>query len=228
MEQNNTARITLAPGGIESVVRPLRLVFWGGIFCVFDFKLNGVDVLNDVLGALLIAWGVLRLGSSQIHERYRQAMLFVQVMALLYVIQAVNAYVRYEFPRPLTFLLHVYGIAKMAATVVFCMTMRWMCIATGLTQSEQSWKTTEILFAVIYLIPWGLLHVVWIICLLTGDSFNLRFDWLALPLIFVFFVPIIHLLVSTSRMRAEAHSISHHTDKSPPHREPSGSVESRD
>jgi len=214
MEQDSTAKIRLAPGGIESLVGPLRLVFWGGILCVFDFKLNGFDVLNDVLGAVLIAWGVLRLGSSQIHERYRQAMLFVQVMALLYVIQAINAYVRYEFPRPLAFLLHVYGIAKMAATVVFCLAMRWLCIATGLTRSEQSWKTTTVLFAVIYLVPWGLLHVVWIVCLITGQSFRFDLGPAILPILGLFFVPLIHLFVSTSRMRNEAASVPDRVDGS--------------
>ena len=226
MEQNNAARITLAPGGIESVVGPLRLIFWGGILCVLDVKFNGFDVLNDVLGALLITWGVLRLGSSQIHERYRQAMLFVQVMALLYVVQAINAYVRYEFPRPLAFLLHVYGIAKMAATVVFCVAMRWLCIATGLVRSRQSWKTTEILFAVVYLIPWGLLHVVWIVCLLTGKSFNFNLGPAALVILVVFFVPLIHLFVSTSRMRKEAQAISRHADERPPDPETFDSFES--
>jgi hypothetical protein len=226
MEQNDTAKITLAPGGVESLVGPLRLVFWGGTFCVLDVKLNGFDLFNDVLGALLIAWGVLRLGCSQIHERYRLAMLFVQVMALLYVIQAVNAYVRYELPRPLTFLVHVYGIAKLAATVVFCVAMRWMCSVTGLTRSERSWKTTEILFVAIYLVPLGLTHMVWLICLITGGSFEFRFGWPALIFIFIFFVPLMHLFVSTSRMRAEARSISRHTDADPPTPETFGFTES--
>ena len=213
MDPNGTARITLAPGGIRSLVGPLRLIFWGGILCVLDFKFNGFDVLNDVLGASLIAWGVLRLGSSQIHERYRIAMLFVQVMALLYVVQTVNAYVRYEFPRPLAFLLHVYGIAKMAATVVFCVAMRWLCIATGLTRSEQSWKITTVLFAVIYLIPWGLLHLVWIVCLFTGKKFSFNLGQAVLVILLLFFAPLIHLFVSTSRMRAEAESISAHAEE---------------
>jgi hypothetical protein len=175
---------------------------------------------------LLIAWGVLRLGCSQIHERYRSAMLFVQVVALLYVIQTVNAYVRYEFPRPLAFLVHVYGVAKVAATVVFCVAMRWMCIATGLTRSERSWKMTGILFAVIYFIPLGLFHVVWIVCLVTGGSFEFRFGWPALIFILIFFVPLIHLFVSTARMRAEALSISRRADESPPHLETPDSFES--
>lgn len=226
MERSDTTTIRLAPGGIESLIGPLRLVFWGGLLCVLDVKFNGFDLLNDVLGALLLAWGVLRLGCTQIHERYRLAMLFVQVMALLYVAQAINAYVRYEFPRPLTLLLHLYGIAKMAATVVFCMAMRWMCIATGLTRSERSWKTTMILFAAIYLIPWGLLHVVWIVCLIAGATFNIQLGWVVLPLLIAFFVPLIHLFVSTSRMRREARSICHHDEENPPTAEAFGYNES--
>jgi len=208
MKQNGTPQITLAPGDIGRLVSPLRLVFWGGILCVLDFKFNGFDILNDVLGALLIAWGTLRLGSSQIHERYRKAMLFVQVIALLYVAQTINAYVRYEIPRPLVFLLHVYGIAKVAATVVFCVAMRWLCVATGLTRSERSWKTTEILFVVIYLIPWGLLRLVWIVCLITGATFIVRFGWPVPILLFIFCIPLVHLFISTSRMRFEAQAIS--------------------
>jgi hypothetical protein len=181
-------------------------VFWGAIICVFDIRLNGFDVINDVIGAVLIAWGVFRLGGFPVDNRYRRAMLFVKIVSILCIGEAVNAHFRYEVPRPMTFLWHLYGIAKMLATVVFCVAMRWLCIAAGLPNSERSWNTTTVLFAVIYLIPWGLLHIVWIICLITGESFRFDLGPAALPVLLVFFVPLMHLFVSTSRMRREAES----------------------
>ncbi len=215
MEQDNPLQIALASGGIERLVGPLRLVFWGGILCILDFNVNGFDVLNDIVGTLLITWGVLRLGSFEVHNRYRIAMRFVQVIAIISVAQAINVYLRYETPQPLIALWHIYGIAKMAATVVFCVAMRWLCIAAGLTRSESSWRITTFLFLVIYLIPWGLLHMVWIGCLITGKRFSFDLGPAVLLILIVFFLPLIHLFVSTSRMRAEVQSISHTADESP-------------
>jgi len=189
---------------IRKVITPLRLVFWGGIICVFDFRFNGFDIVNDVLGAILIACGVFGLGDFRIPGRYRSAMLFVKIVSILAVAEAINAHVRYQIPRPAAFLLHLYGIAKMLATVVFCLAMRWLCTAAGLTKSERSWKTTTVLFALIYLAPFGLFHIVWIVCLITGKSFHFNIGPAILLVLIVFFAPLVHLFVSTSRMQREA------------------------
>jgi hypothetical protein len=182
-------------------------VFWGGIICVFDLRFNGFDVVNDILGTVLVAWGVVRLAGVPVDSRYRSMMLFVEVVSLLSITEAVNAHVQYELPRAMVFLLHLYGIAKVAATVVFCLAMRRLCIAAALFRSQESWKTTTILFTVIYLIPWGLLHLVWLACLMTGGSFRFNLGPAALPILVIFFLPLIHLFVSTSRMRREAESL---------------------
>jgi len=213
MESNGAGEIVLEPGDMKRAIAPLRLVFWGGILCVLDVRFNGFDLFNDVVGALLIAWGVFRLGGFQVHDRYRLAMRFVQIMSLMYIAAAVNAYLHYdEIPRSIAFLLHLYGIAKMAATVVFCVAMRWLCLAAGLTRSQRSWKTTTILFTVVYLVPWGLLHLVWIGCIITGKSFNVHIGLAVLLVLVIFAVPLIHLFVSTSRMRREAASIPARAD----------------
>lgn len=197
---------------IKRIVTALRLIFWGGIICVLDFKYNGFDIINDVIGAIMIAWGVFRLGNLDVHRHYRTAMLFVKIISILYIAEAVIAHFNYRITGPIAFVMHLFGIAKMLATVVFCVAMRWLCIAAGLSRSEKSWKITAILFGVIYLIPWGLLQFVWIICLITGKRFSFNIGPAALLILFVFFVPLIHLFISTSRMKREAASILENAD----------------
>lgn len=198
---------TLQTYDIKRIVTALRLIFWGGIICVLDFKYNGFDIINDVIGAIMIAWAVSRLSNLDVHRHYRTAMLFVKIISILCIAQAVNAHFHYRVPALMSFVMHLFGIAKMLATVVFCVAMRWLCIAAGLSRSEESWKVTTILFGVIYLIPLGLLHFVCIVCLITGKSFNFNMGLAALLLLLVFFVPLIHLFISTSRMKTEAASI---------------------
>jgi len=204
--------ISLQPYDIKRTVTALRLIFWGGIICVFDFKINGFDILNDVVGAIMIAWAVFRLSNLRVHRHYRVAMLFVKIISILSIAEAINAHFHYRVPALMSFVMHLYGIAKMLATVVFCVAMRWLCIAAGLSRSEKSWKITMILFGVIYLIPLGLLHFVWIVCLITGKSFNFNMGPAVLLILFVFFVPLIHLFISTSRMKKEAVLILENTD----------------
>ncbi|MHC4099067.1 MAG: hypothetical protein ACYSU3_23805 [Planctomycetota bacterium] len=189
---------------IKRIVTALRLIFWGGIICVFDFKINGFDIINDVIGAIMIAWGVFRLSNLSVHPNYRVAMLFVKIISILYIAEAIGAHFHYRIPGLMAFVIHSYRIAKMLATVVFCVAMLWFCRTAGLPRSEKSWKITAILFGVIYFIPWGLLHFVWIICLVTGKHFSFNLGPAALLILFVFIVPLIHLFISTSRMKTEA------------------------
>ena len=62
---------------IRSAVRPLRLIFWGGVVWILDFKINGFDLLNDVVAALLVAVGVYRLARIDAGERYGRVMEWV-------------------------------------------------------------------------------------------------------------------------------------------------------
>jgi hypothetical protein len=204
--------IELQPYDIKRAITPLRLIFWGGIICVFDFKYNRFDILNDVIGAIMIAWGVFGLSNLRVHQRYRVAMLFVKIISIFSIAEAISAHFHYKVPSLISFVMHLYGIAKMLATVIFCVAMRWLCTAAGLTRSEESWKITAILFGVVYFIPWSLLHFVWIVCLITGKSFSFNMGAAALLILFVFFVPLIHLFISTSRMKREAASILENSD----------------
>ena len=201
-----TNKISPQPYNIKRLVTALRLIFWGGIICVLDFKINGFDIINDVIGTIMIAWAVSRLSNLNVHSHYRTAMLFVKIISILCIAEAVIAHFHYRISDPIAFVMHLFGIAKMLATVVFCVAMLWLCRAAGLSRSEKSWKITAILFGVIYLIPWGLLHFVWIVCLITGKRFSFNIGPAVLLILLVFIIPLIHLFISTSRMKTEAAS----------------------
>jgi len=188
------------------------MIFWGGLICVFDVtfsrKVNGegwkFDFLNDLVGMLMITWGVCQLAKISVHERYRIAMIFVIISAFLSCFDALHSHLIYDTPKPLSFMLSMIGVFAMAATVVFCVAMRWLCQETGLERSEQSWKTTTWLFVWIYLIPLGLFYSATAISIATGSSFHFNLGPLGLLLLPVFCLPLIFLFLSTSRMKADA------------------------
>lgn len=195
----------------SAAISPLRLVFWGGLICVFDFTfsqtVNGegwrFDIINDLVGMLMITWSVAQLGKFEIHDRYRVAMKFVTMVAALSCLDALHSHFIYEIPRFASFLLSVLGMLAMAATVVFCIAMQWLCQAAGLQRSERSWRTTTLLFVFIYLIPLGLLYGAEAIAIITESTFNINLGPAGLLLVPVFCMPLIHLFVSTSRMKTD-------------------------
>src|SRR5678816_1930632 len=79
-------------------ITPLRLIFWGGLLCIFDVSFtqtsNGqgfkCDVLNDVVGAVLIAAGVVRLSAIPVHDRYAAVMRVVRIVSFLAVLDAIR------------------------------------------------------------------------------------------------------------------------------------------
>ena len=197
---------------IRSTITPLRAIFWGGLLCLIDIYykqlLNGegwrFDILSDVVGALMIVWGVYRLSLVRVSGSYLTAVMFVLTIAGLAVVDAVHGHFVYQKPQWLSLLMHIYGIAAYCAYVVFCMAMRTLCRAGGLVESERSWRTTMLLFLFICLIPLGLLNAVSAIVTLSGKSLSFDIPPVLMVLVVLFIAPWIHLFVSTSRMTREA------------------------
>jgi hypothetical protein len=166
---------------IQRTITPLQLIFWGGLLCIFDitFSVGGphgglkFDIINDFVGMLMITSGVYQLGKIKVHDRYHNAMVFVTVIAILSCIDAFQEHFIYQGPPFLSFLLSVLAALAMAATVVFCVAMRWLCSEAGLEKSEQSWRTSTVLFAVIYLIPLGIFYSATAIAIVTETSFSI-------------------------------------------------------
>jgi hypothetical protein len=210
----------LSAEDVRRAVKPLRLIFWGGLLCIFDITFgqttNGrgfrCDILNDAVGAFLIAWGVFALAEIHVDERYKRAMTFVKIMSVLAVLNAIRAHFVFNMPPLLSFTLTVYGLASLAAIVVFCIAMRWFCEVAWLPEAAKSWQTTTVLFVCIYAVPLGLFNLASSFAILTGKSFHIDMGPFVFLLLPVFAIPIIHLFISTSRMARSAEAERPGTD----------------
>jgi hypothetical protein len=169
--------MAVATKDIKKAVTPLKFVFWGALVCLVDFtsssRVNGegwsFDILNDAAGAVLIAWGVWKLMNIPVNPSYDGWMTFVEVVAVLTVIEAVQAH--YAGPRPeiMQTLLMILGLAQLVAIIAFCLCMRMLCIEGNLAKSVRSWRLTTILFAVIYFLPLGLFYAAHLFAIVTSS-----------------------------------------------------------
>lgn len=197
---------------VHAATRPLRFIFFGGLLCIVDVTIsetvNGVgwrfDILNDTVGAILITVGVFRLARAPVPGPYARAMAFVKVVAVVSIAQTVLKY--FVFPRPslLSVALSLLGFCQLAATMLFCLAMRWFCEAAGLAPVARSWRTTFLLFCFLYVLPLALLELMGLVTALTDKPLHVNLGPAGLLAIPVIAVPLVHLFVSTSRMRRAA------------------------
>lgn len=192
---------------LRSAVRPLRWIFWGGLLCVIDVHYstvtNGrgwqIDILSDVVGMALIVAGLVRLLAVRVHDRYATVLRVCIAVAVLELLDAVRGHFIQPWPTPVVVgasLLHLLGFV---ATALFCVAMRWMCDAHGLADASRSWRTTLILFLVVWVIPLGVLQLVILGSLLSGSPFAVALGPVFLLLLLVTLLPLVHFFVSTSR-----------------------------
>jgi len=194
---------------LRRAITALRMIFWGGLLCIFDITYsqttNGrgfkFDILNDVLGTVLIAIGVFWLGAMPVHSRYKTIMKFVQVGAILAVLDAILDQFIMPLPPAVSMILSLIGLVTLVAIVSFCVAMRWFCEEAHLFEASRSWLVTTVLFVVIYLIPLGLLRVIIVLATASGKSFNINLGPEGLLLLPIRVIPRIHLFISTSRMK---------------------------
>ncbi|MGE5612270.1 MAG: hypothetical protein ACM359_23685 [Bacillota bacterium] len=207
---------------ILSMIRPLRLIFWGGLVWLLDFRLqhqfNGwgirFDILNDAIGTGMIAVGVFRLAKMWDDRRYARAMRIVQIIAVLSVAKAVLENFVVPIPMFVGALLTLFTVCQFMAMVVFCMAMRWFCQGAWLDSAARSWLITAGLFLGIYVLLLGLLYLYSFVAAWRGSPLILTLPasshWPRVQLLVVmngvFLVPIIHLFVSTSAMVRAAYA----------------------
>lgn len=198
---------------IKSAILPLRFIFWGGLLCVLDFSFSSTvngsgfefDILNDAVGAACIAWGAFKLAALQVDDRYARVMTFVKIVAALEVLDAIRDHFIMPYTPPIIdFLTNVFGLVVLAATVAFCVAMRWFCERANLRAAASSWRFTTLLFVFIYLLPLGLMYVAGCIAILTENSFHFDLGPAGLLLLPLFLWPVVHLFISTSRMKRAA------------------------
>jgi hypothetical protein len=85
---------------VRQAITPLRMIFWGGLLCIFDITFsqttNGqgfkCDILDDTLGAILITVGVFKLSAIAVPGRYATVMGFVRIVSVLAVLNTIRAH----------------------------------------------------------------------------------------------------------------------------------------
>jgi nitrite reductase/ring-hydroxylating ferredoxin subunit len=201
---------------VKQSITPLRILFWGELLYLFDFNFgqttNGkgftFDILNDSVGAILIALAVFRLGAIPVHSRYTIVMKFVQVMAVLAVLLAILS----DFTIPLSpmvlFLLSPFGLMHSVAIVALCVAMQWFCAEAHLFDASWRWLVTAVLWVVIDLIPTNALRIstAWAVTL--DAPFNMDVEYIDLLPLLVFAASFIFLFVSISRMRGATEAVT--------------------
>ena len=206
----------ISPSDIRRTITPLRLVFWGGILCVFDLAFSSAtngegfrfDLLNDAVGVILITVGVFRLATVPVNRRYRRAMRFVQVVSVLVLVDAVREHILVpESPPVVDYFFMLVSLASMIAIVLFCVAMTWLCRESSFLQPWRSWRITTALFVLVYLLPVGGFYAVGLCYVAAGRSFHIDLGPLGLLLLPVFAAPIVHLFISTSRMKRAAEAV---------------------
>jgi len=132
-------------------------------------------------------------------------MLFVRIVSVLVTLEALYDQFLIRTPNFIIYVMTALSLVALAAIIVFCIAMRWLSTEARLLESAQSWKATTTLFVIIYTIPLGLFYAASLVAIATGESFYFnRNSVFAIVALIALFVPLIHLFISTSRMKNEA------------------------
>ena len=185
------------------------MIFIGGLICIFDLSFSSTfngsgwkfDLFNDFVGMVMVTWGVFKLAEFAVGDHYNKAMRFVKIVVVLICIDELHNHFVYQPPSMVVFLDVLLAIAGLVAYIVFCKSMQWLCACAELNRSEKSWKVTMWLFIIIYAFPLGLFYVYSLFALITENYFHFNLGAAVVVLIPVFCVPVVHLFVSTVRMK---------------------------
>lgn len=202
---------------IKQTILPLRLIFWGGLLCVFDLTISetvshsgriisGIrfDFLNDFVGMLMITYGVNRLAHCRLALDYQRSMQFILICCLLNCLTALAWHFILQPIAIYSVLLGGLGLATLVSTVLFCNCMENLSIEYQLTKAALSWRKTRLLVILLWVIPLGILYLSGVYATISGEAFNLDLGVLTLPVLLGMVVPLVYLFVSTSRMQREA------------------------
>jgi len=194
-------------------LNPLRKIFWGVLLVVFHLNIsqtqNGrgfkFDLLNDFIGAILIALGVFRLADFTVSHTYASWMKFLKVVAVIGIFRGLLDHFVFEVSPEWHFFMEFLKLLNLIALIGFCRCMRWLCAEYAADVPARSWAFTELLFSLIYLLPVGAFYLAVMVALLTKSSFNIQLPPAIIIVLFAaLIVPLIHFFISTSRMKTAA------------------------
>lgn len=196
-------------GDPRRAVTPLRMIFWGGLICLIDINVTlnrsfKVDLLDDFVGMLLITVGVFRLTALDEEPKYRASMNLVKIISVISTLKALIKHWNFDAGPIWDWGWEIYVFLELAGVLLFCRSMRTLCTLWGLERSAASWETTHTLYLALYVFPLGCVHVYIMVALATGSHGRVDVGPWALLFLVLLFIPLIHLFVSTSRMKNAA------------------------
>lgn len=107
---------------------PLPRILWGGLLVAFDLPVQAasfrIDLLNDVLGMLLIASGVFRLAKCDISDAYRNRMHLAKLICVLATLRKLADLPGFEKPPAVDLLWSACMLAEIAGILLFLSAMR--------------------------------------------------------------------------------------------------------
>jgi hypothetical protein len=192
---------------IRKAVQPLRAIFWGSLVVIFDLGIRlgnlKLDLLNDVVGMLLIGFGILELGKFVVSNIYTQILIFTKYVAIAATIDAFLHH--FSLPPAVEMLSSILSLIVTITFVTFCHAMILLSRHYHLFTALASWQTTARLFVYLCLIPYGLLMGLSNLSMLLGRPIRLDLGWTGFfILVPILMTPLIHFFLSTSRMAREA------------------------
>ena len=202
---------SIHPLDAEIARQALGRVFWGALICVFDFHFSSTtngsgfrfDVINDVIGTVLIVWGIGQLAPLVNSPKYTRIMRFCYVIAVIAVFDALSGHIIIPWPPPLRMVFIVFNFVSLVAIYCFCGAMRQFCLAGLLLEPAESWKFSRLLFLIFNLIPGGLLASLSLLAATSGNNAHLNIGPIAMVLAITAFVSLIHFLISIWRTRRD-------------------------
>jgi len=188
----------------------LDKIFWGTLVCVIDFHFTQTsgsggfrfDVISDVVGAAMIAWGLGQLLPLIPVSAYAKIMSFCQLIAAVAVLEALAGHIVMDWPPPVRLLSMAFSLICLLAVYRFCDAMRLFCSSLALTHVEQSWRLSQQLFLWLNAVPAVILHAASLLVMFSREKVHLNIGPLAIAIVIAAMVPLVHILVSIRRTRS--------------------------
>lgn len=210
MNDDDRSRLSLAD--LRRSILPLRLVFWGAVLCVVDFRIRSeigtIDLVSDFAGTALVLAGLWMLSGIRVDAVYRRGMRFAAVAALASLAGQLVDFAPASLQRSARPFVELAGLLEVAAVAVFARMMVRLARSAELPDVAADWARTFKWFLGCFVAPLGLLRAAGMLWLMAGSPrlplppFPVAF-WLAAILGFfaMLLIPWIRLFMSTSRLR---------------------------
>lgn len=192
----------------------MGLIAIGSIVVLLDFTFsistNGsgfrFDVINDVIGMLLILVGLVRLASFRIDSQYDSTFRFLKTVALICCFEAGFNHFIFATPEPwiLSFAILILGLAKLVAVIYFCRSMIRLSQHYLLPQSAASWTETMKWVGLFWVVPMLIILSLSGYTLMINPRAEFNLGVFFLPAIALMLLPVIRLFSAISVMRREA------------------------